>query len=157
MSLTFRIESATTSQLPVLADLLGILFAQEREFEVHRQRQIDGLSAILAQPARGSVLVASDTERVLGMVVVLYSISTALGAEVATLEDLIVQPDVRGHGVGHALIRSALDAAVARGCKRVSLLTDADNRQAQSLYAQHGFRLSTMRPMRWFPAQQGAD
>lgn len=144
----FQIAPATKEQLPELAALLGCLFGQEREFEADNARQLAGLEHIQAHPETGCILAATHDCRVVGMVVVLFSVSTALGGPVATLEDLIVQPQARGRGVGSALVEAVVETAAARGCLRLTLLTDGDNRRAQALYARFGFRASSMLPMR---------
>jgi len=153
-----RIDAALPADIPELAGLLGLLFAQEREFVPNLQCQSDGLAAVLASPGIGAIRVARLGGRPIGMVVVLFSISTALGGPVATLEDLVVHPDHRGNGTGVRLLSAALEVAAQRGCLRVSLLTDADNRRAQALYARVGFVASSMRPMRLLltPEQDGA-
>lgn len=78
----------------------------------------------------------------------LLTISTALGDRAAILEDFIVHPGERGHGFGSQLLKTALVKAKALDCKRVTLLTDAINTEAQTLYRKHGFRLSRMKTMR---------
>jgi putative acetyltransferase len=45
----------------------------------------------------------------------------------------------RGQGAGRLLIRSALDAAWARGFARIELIVRADNLPARSLYESEGF------------------
>lgn len=143
-----RIGPAEEDQLPALAALLGVLFEQEAEFRPDRQRQLAGLRAIHERPALGTVLVAREGAEVVGMVVVLHTVSTALGAPAAILEDLVVSPGRRGRGIGSALVRAAVAHAREQGCARITLLTDADNRDAARLYARHGFRGSPMVPMR---------
>ena len=148
METSLHVAPASHTQLSELSELLGILFAQEREFSVDARRQHAGLDAILAHPDLGMIHVAQLGGHIVGMVVELYSFSTALGAPVAILEDLVVRPQARGHGVGRALIQAALDSARARGCLRVSLLTDGDNHRAHALYARFGFQASSMQLMR---------
>ena len=47
----------------------------------------------------------------------------------------------RGQGVGSALLRATLEAAAARGIKRVELVVRADNAAAIRLYEKYGFEL----------------
>ncbi|MBX3499234.1 MAG: GNAT family N-acetyltransferase [Alphaproteobacteria bacterium] len=142
------IDDATPADIPALCDLLGLLFAQEADFTPDRARQERGLRLILDDARVGAILVARDGGQVVGMVNLLFTVSTALGARVLLLEDMIVRPDHRGRGVGLKLIEAAIARATREGCARITLLTDEDNTQAQWFYARAGFRRSAMIPMR---------
>lgn len=74
----------------------------------------------------------------------LQTISTALGARVGILEDIVVSDAVRGSGIGSQLLKQALIFAKEKGCQRITLLTDHDNTLAHTFYQKHGFDLSTM-------------
>lgn len=144
------LDRAHPADLDALCALLALLFAQEREFRPDAQVQRRGLARILASPELGQIWVARDADgAVLGMVNLLFTVSTALGDSVALLEDLVVAPEARGRGIGSALLDHALTQARGCGCRRVTLLTDRDNAAAQRLYARHGFVASGMVPMRW--------
>jgi ribosomal protein S18 acetylase RimI-like enzyme len=145
---SMEIEPATPADLPDLCQLLGLLFDQESEFQPDPLKQTAGLTAILENPALGQVLVARETGGCLGMVNLLFTVSTALGGRVAILEDLIVHPDHRGGGLGGRLLESAIRFAQDAGCQRVTLLTDSTNDSAQRFYRRHGFLESSMIPMR---------
>jgi ribosomal protein S18 acetylase RimI-like enzyme len=82
------------------------------------------------------------------MINLLYTVSTALGARVALLEDMVVLPQFRGVGAGSKLLQAAIAHARASGCKRITLLTDGDNEAAQKFYSNHGFTASRMVPFR---------
>ena len=88
------IAIATPADIPALCGLLSDLFAQESEFQPDREAQQQGLSAILHDSAVGHVIVARDPAgEIIGMVSLLYTISTALGGRVALLErDALQQP-----------------------------------------------------------------
>lgn len=144
----WTIDKAVPEDIPALCELLSVLFAQEREFAPDIEAQRAGLTAILDDPKTGIILVARQSQRVLGMVNLLFTASTALGGRVALLEDMVVTPTARGAGVGSALLRRAVALAHDAGCRRITLLTDADNARAQRFYEQHGFVCSTMLPMR---------
>ncbi len=143
-----RIEGATKKDLPALVDLLGVLFAQEADFVPDAAKQGRALESILADPRIGHIYVAREGKRVVGMVSTLYTISTAEGGKAAWLEDMVVQPDCRGRGVGAALLAHAVVGAREQGCLRLTLLSDEDNAMAHGVYAAEGFQFSGMRPMR---------
>jgi GNAT superfamily N-acetyltransferase len=142
------IAAALPTDCSALCDLLDLLFAQEVEFTPDRAAQIKGVSALIADAQRGHILVARSGERVIGMVSLLYTISTALGGRAAILEDMIVAPANRGQGVGSKLLTHAVDFARSQDCRRITLLTDGDNLMAQTFYRKYGFTHSPMIPMR---------
>jgi GNAT superfamily N-acetyltransferase len=138
------IETATLDDINALCDLLTILFSQEAEFKPDRQAQQTGLQAIISNPELGIILLARHNDKVVGMVSLLFSISTALGGRVAILEDMVVLPDKRGVGIGSALLNAAISTARDSGCQRITLLTDSDNAIARGFYEKHGFVRSSM-------------
>jgi GNAT superfamily N-acetyltransferase len=142
------ITPATPNDIPVLCELLTVLFTQEAEFLPDNVAQTRGLARIIEHPEIGCILVAWRQAQVVGMVSLLYTISTALGERVALLEDMVVVESVRIQGVGSQLLAGAIEYAEAQGCKRITLLTDQSNQSAQRFYAKHGFSLSPMVPLR---------
>ncbi len=143
-----HIRTAIPADIPALCQLLDQLFAQEAEFTPDRAAQQRGLAAIIDNPALGEILVAVEDARVVAMVNLLYTVSTALGARVALLEDMVVDAGARGAGVGSALLEQAIAHAREIGCRRITLLTDGDNAAAQRFYQHHGFAPSPMLPLR---------
>jgi GNAT superfamily N-acetyltransferase len=142
------ITTATLDDVPVLSGLLSELFAQEAEFTPNDDAQRRGLARIISNPDVGIILVASDGGEALGMVNVLFTVSTALGAPVAILEDMVVSSRARGAGIGGRLLERAIETARDNGCKRITLLTDRTNEPAQRFYGRHGFVPSPMIPLR---------
>lgn len=139
-----EIHTAVRSDVPQLTVLLDTLFSQETEFSPNSELQTLGLEAIIDGEGVGDILVAKEAEQIIGMLSLLYSVSTALGSQVATLEDMVVAPQHRGRGVGTALLKHAIAFAREIGCKRITLLTDKENEAAHQLYEQQGFTKSTM-------------
>ncbi|BCB26092.1 hypothetical protein SKTS_09780 [Sulfurimicrobium lacus] len=145
-----QISPATPRDIAALCELLDVLFSQEAEFEPDREAQSRGLALIIGNPGAGRVLVARRDEEIVGMVSLLYTVSTALGARVALLEDMVVAPGSRGAGTGSQLLQHAIESAQQDGCKRITLLTDRSNDAAQRFYLRHGFASSSMIPLRLF-------
>jgi GNAT superfamily N-acetyltransferase len=142
------IQPATLADVPDLAGLLGLLFAQEADFEPDRATQEQGLRLLIETPATGIVFVALDQGQAVGMVSLLFTISTAEGGRVCWLEDMVVRPERRGGGLGSRLLQHAIDYATANGFRRITLLTDSVNDAAIRFYGRHGFRLSQMTVLR---------
>ncbi|OAM51592.1 GCN5 family acetyltransferase [Methylovorus sp. MM2] len=143
-----HIALATKDDIPQLVILLGLLFGQEEEFSPNADVQARGLFQIMEGEEVGDILVIKDQDVILGMVNLLYIVSTALGEKVAMMEDMVILPDARGAGLGSRLLEGAIEHARAKGCKRITLLTDRINESAQRFYERHGFTLSAMVPMR---------
>lgn len=146
--IAMNITPATASDIPALCELLNALFTQEVEFKPDYAAQSRGLACIIDHPEVGSILVARRQDKIVGMVNLLYTVSTALGERVALLEDMVVAVSERGGGIGSQLIERAIDIAKLNGCRRITLLTDSANQSAQRFYAKHGFTASAMIPLR---------
>ncbi len=106
-----QIREATVADIPQLCDLLTLLFTQEADFQPNRESQIAGLSLILEQPNVGRIYCASRDGLVLGMVSLLYTVSTAEGGRAAWLEDMVVHPAWRDRQVGARLLEFAIEEA----------------------------------------------
>jgi ribosomal protein S18 acetylase RimI-like enzyme len=60
-------------------------------------------------------------------------------APTAYLEELYVAPDLRGQGLGRALLEAAMDEARERGADHIDLGTSEDDTAARGLYESLGF------------------
>lgn len=139
-----KFEVASLADIPALCRLLDLLFEQEVEFKPDLDAQTLGLELIIKSPDTGTIIVARENSELIAMVNILYTVSTALGARVGMLEDMVVSTSARGSGVGSKLIEFALAYAAKQGCKRMTLLTDHDNELAHRFYQKHGFSRSSM-------------
>jgi len=144
------IEPATIDDLPQLADLLCDLFSHEADFVPNKENQLRGLRLILEQPNRGRIFVLRNGTRMIGMINLLITISTAEGGFVLLLEDLVIHSDHRGQGYGSRLLEHALEYARSKNFLRITLLTDRMENRARGFYERHGFRQSGMVPMRYY-------
>lgn len=143
---SFRV--ASREDIPFLCQLLSCLFEQEEEFAPSSSLQEKALTIIMEDPSVGHILVAINDDVPIAMISILYSLSTALGGRVGTLEDMIVHLDFRAQGIGSALLKFATRFAKEQQLKRLTLLTDMSNKKAHSFYLKNGFIASKMTPFR---------
>ncbi|MDH4945303.1 GNAT family N-acetyltransferase [Sulfurimonas sp. C5] len=138
------VYKAKKKDIKSLELLLKELFAQEKEFKYKKGLHAKAIEKILKKKKVGRIFVYKIEDKIVGMVSLLYSYSTALSAKVGIVEDMIVQSDYRGIGVGSALLEHLIEYANKKGLKRLTLLTDADNELAQKMYGKFGFKHSEM-------------
>ena len=152
------IEPAIAEDLDELSGLLGELFSEESDFRPNKEKQLRGLRLIFEQPNRGRVFVLRRDRSIVGMINLLFTISTAEGGFVILLEDLVIHKEHRGHGYGSMLLDYAVEFARQKNFKRITLLTDRPELRSQSFFRKHGFYESPMLPMRLLiqtPAKEG--
>ena len=145
---TVRTRPASLADVAQLSGLLSLLFEQEADFTPDAGKQERALRMILGNADTGGIFCAESTDGIVGMVSILFSVSTAEGGRVAWLEDMVVRPDWRDMGIGERLLQKAICGARAAGCLRLTLLTDLTNNGAMRFYARSGFVHSRMTPMR---------
>lgn len=95
-----------------------------------------GLEEIVANPNTALFVARVDGAVVGSLTLAFYRIPTGLKA---WIEDVVVDSSARGHGVGEALNRAALDEARRRGAKDVSLTSRPSREAANRLYQRIGF------------------
>lgn len=94
------------------------------------------LASVIGSPAC-HLLVARDASGILGsLTLVVFPIPTGVRA---WIEDVVVDGDARGTGVGDALNRHALHLAEERGARTVDLTSRPSREAANRLYQRIGF------------------
>jgi len=146
--MNIKIRIANKDDINDLVRLLNELFTQDIEFEPDYEKQKTGLDKIISNCAIGEILVLQLDDQIIGMVSLLYSISTALGGKVAILEDMIIDENFRNKGFGKQLLNEAINFSRKNECLRLTLLTDYNNDNAIRFYKSVGFKNSDMIPMR---------
>jgi GNAT superfamily N-acetyltransferase len=116
-----RVRPAVPADVPAVLRLVRELAAYEREPDAVEATEAD-FAAALFPDARASTTfchVAEVDGRVVGMAVWFVTFSTWTGRNGIWLEDLFVEPEHRGSGLGQALLRALAAECVARGYPRL--------------------------------------
>ena len=99
----------------------------------------DAFYLFLERPELGFVWLAHDDRGVAGICVVCYAISTSLGTLVAKLDDVSVQEDRRGTGVGTAMLQQLKNELRRQSVMRIDVAVHLDNPEAKRFYKKLGF------------------
>ncbi|WP_345987104.1 GNAT family N-acetyltransferase [Sulfurimonas sp. HSL1-2] len=143
MKTGITIEAATEEDLPHMAELLGVLFAIEQDFEIDFDKQLSGITKLYGHEGT-DLLVARHEGKVVGMLTMQRLISSAEGDYVGQIEDLVVLQEYRKMGVGSRLINKMRFMAQSYGYKRIQLAADIDNENAHNFYTRRGFRRTNL-------------
>lgn len=120
---TPSVQEALARLLPQLSPQLGV--------------PASGLLLSLLSSPSAVLLAARLGSRIVGVLtLVWYDVPSG---RKAWIEDVVVDAAARGCGAGKALVRAALERAVAEGAERVLLTSSPARTEARSLYRKMGF------------------
>ncbi|MGJ8672559.1 GNAT family N-acetyltransferase [Rubritalea sp.] len=143
-----KVETATIEDLDQITELVMELLDEQSDFTPDRATQERGLQLILEQPNRGRIFVLRNDHQIIGVVNLLFTISSAEGGMVLLLEDFIIHPTHRDHGYGAILFEHVIKFAKAKNFLRITLLADKFSEASQKFFQNKGFKHSGMVPMR---------
>lgn len=74
-----------------------------------------------------------------GYVIVLFGFSLEYGGRVFEIDELFIQSEFRGHGLGRSILEFVETHARKLGATLLTLETELKNENAQAFYGKHGF------------------
>jgi GNAT superfamily N-acetyltransferase len=117
------IRPAVATDVPIILELIRGLAEYERAPHEVRCNEAALLESLFGEKPDAEVLLActgvNGSETAAGFAVFFHSYSTWWGRRGIYLEDLFVRPEMRGRGIGKALLRSLAQVARDRGCARI--------------------------------------
>jgi len=121
---------------------VALLVAQMRDHDIPTPavRLAAAFDHVVADAARGAILLAWEDERAIGVAAVSFAFPVEVGARTAWLEELYVEPAFRDRGIGTALLKSALEIVEAAGAVAVDLEIVSGHERVERLYARFGFQ-----------------
>lgn len=145
----YTIDNAKQNDIPALVTLLNALFNIEVDFSANSDKQAAALAIIIKMPDRAVIKVArNEQQQVIGMVSAQLVISTAQGTPSAWVEDMVVDANYRGYGVGKALLDAARNWALQHCATRMQLLVDTANQPALDFYEHLGWETTQLNARR---------
>lgn len=138
-------REAIAADLPAIVGLLNddqFGKARNPEFDKEVARYQAAFDDILADPNNGYI-VAEQGGRIIGcyQLTFIRGLSYTGGAR-AQIESVRIASDLRGSGLGSAMMRDAIERANARGCVLVQLTTDVRREHTKRFYERLGFAAS---------------
>ena len=134
---------------PVASIRIQVVERVDDEIVAAMPRLVAQLSASIAAPGRAElerivrepatrILVAREGRAILGMLTLaLFRIPSGIRA---WIEDVVVDADARGKGIGEALTREAIRLAAADGARTIELTSRPSREAANRLYQRLGFQ-----------------
>ncbi len=134
------IRQCVPGDLPAVRDLMQQLAEHARpanDFDLPGMARIleemDGLPRIYLN------LVATEGDRVVGFISVIFYRTLFHNGGTALINELVVDRAVRGGGIGSRLVAAAREEALARGMDELEVGTERGNRPARHFYRKCGF------------------
>jgi ribosomal protein S18 acetylase RimI-like enzyme len=134
----YRVRPATPADVPALLRLKRQLAILENAEFVLRATPQDWLRDGFGSGARFTAFVAEHDGAVVGMVTASERYYTSWAGCTLYIQDIYVEPDWRGRGIGAALLGCVAMLALERGMPLVELTVREDN-PARRLYGRLGF------------------
>lgn len=138
--MTLHIRFAERSDVPVIVRLIKALSVYEKleHMVAANDEKVD--RALFGPRPYAEALIAEEGGRPVGFALFFHNFSTFLAQPGIYLEDLFVEPEQRGKGVGRALLGRLAEIAVERDCGRLEWAVLDWNESAIRFYEKLGAR-----------------
>lgn len=124
------------------------LYASEAGFDITFEALVAEVVARFIRsrdPARERAFIALSGGRRVGCM-----LCTRLTDDIAKIRLFLVEPEMRGRGIGRQMLQAAMAFARAHGYRSLAFWTFDGQHAAEALYTSSGFRLVTSHPARSF-------
>jgi GNAT superfamily N-acetyltransferase len=138
MSEKIKIRNAVKEDVPLILCFIKELAEYEKLSE-----QVTATEEILRENLFGKtryaeVLIAEYNSKPAGQALFFHNFSTFKGKRGIYLEDLYVKPELRGKGIGKALLNRVIETAKERNCPRIEWVVLDWNKSAMDFYENLG-------------------
>ena len=137
------VRVATPADADEVARVLHDFNAEFGDFTPEVEKLSETVERLIAE---GEIVVLVAGEGPDGLAELRLRPSVFAGSTEAYLEELYVVPELRGRGIGRALLEAAMQEARERGATHIDLTTSEDDVAARRLYEDMGFTNREGRP-----------
>ena len=136
----YQIDAAQAADVADILRLIRALADYEKLSDQVVASEAALYEALFGAVPRVEALLARSAGRVVGFALYFHNYSTFRARSGIYLEDLFVEPEHRGSGIGQALLQTLAGIAVARGCERFEWAVLDWNAPAIAFYQSLGAR-----------------
>lgn len=143
MAEPLRIEPISDRHYETLVPMIAAYQGFYEAEDIREERNREFFRRFLSPSEDGMLLGAWRGDLLVGYACLYWHFSSTRAVETVLMNDLYVEAEARGEGVGRALIEAAADVARKRGSPILEWSTAPDNATAQRLYDSTGAGRST--------------
>ncbi|MEN5233351.1 GNAT family N-acetyltransferase [Sphingobacterium faecium] len=144
--LTF--EKLTFENIDTIVAMMQDFYAIDG-YDIDAQVSQENFKTFLDDERLGQSWLIKENDLVLGYIIVVYFFSFEFKGRVALLDELYLNADARGKGVGRKAVEFVKEYVQDQGCKLVLLEVEPHNIPAQKLYESQGFDFHPRNIMRY--------
>jgi GNAT superfamily N-acetyltransferase len=139
-SARFSLRDAEPDDILVVLGFVRALAEYEKLLHEVAAQEADYRRSLFGTPPRAHALLVEKEGEAVGFAVWFYNFSTFLGRPGLYVEDVFVQPEHRGGGIGQAIFAELARRAIAEGCARMEWQVLDWNEPAIGFYRRLGAR-----------------
>ena len=133
------VRRAQSGDAAALLPLVAEYWAFERIGGFTPSATQEQLERLLSSPALGAAWMATEAQRPVGYLILVYVFSLEHRGLTAEIDEFFVVAAHRASGVGARLLAEAQAESIRRGCTSISLQIATSNRRAKAFYRRHGY------------------
>ena len=141
-------EKLTSENIDIIVAMMQDFYAIDG-YDIDPIVSRENFKIFLDDEKLGQSWLIKENDLVLGYIIVVYFFSFEFKGRVALLDELFLNADARGKGVGRKAVEFVKDYVQEQGCKLVLLEVESHNLPAQKLYESQGFDFHPRNIMRY--------
>lgn len=130
----FTIEQATEKEVPIIFNFIRELAEYEKMLDEAKATEAELREFLFGEKKYAEVLIGYFEEKPVAFLLYFHNFSTFLGRPGIYMEDLYVEPQMRGKGFGKKMIRHLAGIAKQRKCGRIEWAVLNWNEPAIQMY-----------------------